>query len=901
MRTHIYVAIIGRWLRAARLGRPQRPPQGRASTRSPARARYIDDLSFPGLLHARTIRSTIPAGEIAGIRFDFDTARLHHRRLPRHPRPEHRRADRRRPAVPGRADDPPRRRADPAARARGSRARCSPPTCRSTTGATTPDLRSGSVDDVVQDDRDRQRRSRRRASRPPTSIVEGEYRTGHQEQLYIEPNGVIAVPGATAAITVYGSLQCPYYVHRALKVLLGLPDDKVRVVQTETGGGFGGKEEYPSMIAGHAALLALKSRPAGEARLRPRRGHARDDQAPSGDRPAPHRRHARRPADGDGHRRAPRRRRLRDAERRRAVARRDPRHRAVPLRPRPHPRPRDDDQHAAQRRVPRLRRAADAVRRRSAHGPHRRGSSGSIRCACARSTRCGPATRRPPASGSARDCSALQVLREAVEAHRLQAAPHARWPARNRGHRPVALLPRLRLHRRRRGEARVEGVARAHRARRAHPRRRAPRSARARARCTRRSWRTRSACRTTPSRSTPPTPARCPTAGRPSPRAPAWSSAGSCSAAPRRCASGSGALTPREYLRQHGPLVDHEGVRAAGRDRRGTTTATAATPTAATAGAATSSRSRSIRDTWQVTPIAFTTVHEIGKAIHPMLARGPDRRRHRAGPRLRAARGGRDARRPHGERQLTNYIIPTTLDTPPIDVVMLENPYQHGPFGAKGVGEMPIDGPAPAVVNALRHAGFDVRRDSGDAGTIMAASTRRHEDMSQCHVSERQAARDVDVASDEAAARRAARGLRAHRHQGRLRRRRVRRVHGAARRRAGELVPRARGAGRRRARDDDRGARRAPSAAARVRRARRRAVRHLHARDDHGGRRARAEADARRRCATGLAGNLCRCTGYAAIYRAIREAGDERRRPTCRTRTRSAQTGERANRWRCRD
>src|SRR5438093_1375703 len=54
-------------------------------------------------------------------------------------------------------------------------------------------------------------------------------------------------------------MQCPYYVHRALRVLLGLPADKVRVVQTETGGGFGGKEEYPSMIAGHAALLALKA------------------------------------------------------------------------------------------------------------------------------------------------------------------------------------------------------------------------------------------------------------------------------------------------------------------------------------------------------------------------------------------------------------------------------------------------------------------------------------------------------------------------------------------------------------------------------------------------------------------------------------------------------------------
>src|SRR5207249_4897124 len=90
-------------------------------------------------------------------------------------------------------------------------------------------------------------------------IVEGEYRTGHQEQLYIEPNGVIAVP-EHGGVTVYGSMQCPYYVHRALKVLLGFGDDKVRVVQTETGGGFGGKEEYPSMIAGHASLLALKAK-----------------------------------------------------------------------------------------------------------------------------------------------------------------------------------------------------------------------------------------------------------------------------------------------------------------------------------------------------------------------------------------------------------------------------------------------------------------------------------------------------------------------------------------------------------------------------------------------------------------------------------------------------------------
>jgi CO/xanthine dehydrogenase Mo-binding subunit len=90
-------------------------------------------------------------------------------------------------------------------------------------------------------------------------IVEGEYETGAQEQLYIEPQGMIARANTTEGVTVWGSLQCPYYVHKALKGIFCLPPERVRVVQTETGGGFGGKEEYPSMLAAHAALLALKS------------------------------------------------------------------------------------------------------------------------------------------------------------------------------------------------------------------------------------------------------------------------------------------------------------------------------------------------------------------------------------------------------------------------------------------------------------------------------------------------------------------------------------------------------------------------------------------------------------------------------------------------------------------
>jgi CO/xanthine dehydrogenase Mo-binding subunit len=90
-------------------------------------------------------------------------------------------------------------------------------------------------------------------------VVEGEYRTGAQEQLYIENNGVIAEYDPTAGVTVSGSMQCPYYLVHALELVFNLPAEKCRVIQTETGGAFGGKEDFPSVIGSHAALLAMKS------------------------------------------------------------------------------------------------------------------------------------------------------------------------------------------------------------------------------------------------------------------------------------------------------------------------------------------------------------------------------------------------------------------------------------------------------------------------------------------------------------------------------------------------------------------------------------------------------------------------------------------------------------------
>ena len=90
-------------------------------------------------------------------------------------------------------------------------------------------------------------------------ILTGEYHTGAQEQLYIENNGVIADWSEADGLTIRGSMQCPYYVHKALLRVFDLPAEKVRVIQAETGGAFGGKEDYPSLIAAHAGLLAKKA------------------------------------------------------------------------------------------------------------------------------------------------------------------------------------------------------------------------------------------------------------------------------------------------------------------------------------------------------------------------------------------------------------------------------------------------------------------------------------------------------------------------------------------------------------------------------------------------------------------------------------------------------------------
>lgn len=89
-------------------------------------------------------------------------------------------------------------------------------------------------------------------------VVEGVYETGSQEHVYLEPQGMMAYEDGDVLVVV-GSMQCPYYVLKALLYALAREERKVRVIQAPTGGGFGGKEEYPSHLALHTALLALKA------------------------------------------------------------------------------------------------------------------------------------------------------------------------------------------------------------------------------------------------------------------------------------------------------------------------------------------------------------------------------------------------------------------------------------------------------------------------------------------------------------------------------------------------------------------------------------------------------------------------------------------------------------------
>jgi CO/xanthine dehydrogenase Mo-binding subunit len=114
--------------------------------------------------------------------------------------------------------------------------------------------------------------------------------------------------------------------------------------------------------------------------------------------------------------------------------------------------------------------------------------------------------------------------------------------------------------------------------------------------------------------------------------------------------------------------------------------------------------------TFEIRVDDFVAVQEVGKVINPVLAGGQIEGgiAQAIGWALSEEVTWREGRMVNA--QMTNYIMPTSMDLPPIRVFFEERPYAHGPAGAKGIGELPMDGPAPAIVNAVAHAtGADLR------------------------------------------------------------------------------------------------------------------------------------------------------------------------------------------------
>jgi CO/xanthine dehydrogenase Mo-binding subunit len=555
-----------------------------------------------------------------------------------------------------------------------------------------------------------------RGFREADLVVEGEYRVGLQEQLYIETNGVIAVP-ENGGVTVYGSLQCPYYVHKALRVLLGLAPEKVRVVQTETGGGFGGKEEYPSMIAGHACLLALKAgRPvkivydrvedmlATTKRhpgvIRHRTGVTKDGRLTAMDIDVL--------LDGGAYVT------LSPVVLSRGVLHATGPYRCPDVRIRGRVTMTNTPPNGAFRGfgAPQTQFASEVHMERIAEAL----GMDPVRLREVNAFRPGDTTATGQKLG--RDCSALPVLREAVRRTDFK----RRRKELSGSDRGIGLA--LFFHGSGftgGGEVKLASKASLELT---------PDGARIRVASTEIGQGTRtmhaqivaetlgipysrvevSEADTDEVPDSGPTVASrtCMIVGR---------ILETCAEEMKRRLK---KMSPREYLEKHGPLlITKEYVKPA--ELTWSDETYRGDAYGAYGWGCDVAEVERNPDTFEVRPTRVTAVAEIGKAIHPVLAAGQIEggTAQGIGYALLEEVVMRDGRMANA--QLTNYTIPTTLDTPRIDTVILENGYAHGPFGAKGVGEMPIDGPAPAIVNAIRHMGIDMREIPATPERIMAA------------------------------------------------------------------------------------------------------------------------------------------------------------------------------------
>ncbi len=665
-------------------------------------ALYADDIVFPGMLFGRTIRSTIPRGRVKSIRLDFDTTGftiVDYRDVPG------------KNAVALIAEDQPflvedevRHMAEPIMLlAHADRERLNAANVVIDYEEETPlfdpelsdevfktiDIEKGDVTAALAGD--------------DLVLVEGTYRTGHQEHIYIEPNGVIAVPEG-AGVVIHGSMQCPFYVIKALRCLFG-EHPPLRVIQTETGGGFGGKEEYPSMIAGHAALLAIKS---GKP-VKIIYDRVEDMVATTKRHPAivKHRTAVTRDGrlvamdidvllDGGAYiTLSP------------TVLSRGCIHAAGPYR--------CDNIHIHGRAVftntppngafrgfgaPQTEFAVEVHMERIAE------ALGLDPVEVRRKNALRPGDTTATGQTLRDDCSALMVLDEAVRrtdflkkrdackgTNRAMGLSLFYHGAGFTGGGERTLKSRARLELTPTGVRIATGSTEIGQG-----------------------TRTMHAQIVTDALGIP---YEDVTVAQPDTALVADSgptvASRTCMVVGKileECAHEMrgklGALSPAEYYAQHGPLTVErmyeppDWITWDDQTYRGDAYATFGWGCDVI-------ELELDTDTYEVRPVKLTTVQEFGRPIHPALARGQIEGGTAQG--LGYALLERVVMRngAMANSTLTNYTIPTTLDMPVLDVVMMENPYPGGPFGAKGLGELPMDGPAPAVVNALRHLGLDVR------------------------------------------------------------------------------------------------------------------------------------------------------------------------------------------------
>jgi CO/xanthine dehydrogenase Mo-binding subunit len=694
------------------VGRNVRRKEGHAKVTGTAR--YVDDVRMPGMLHGRTVRAPIACGEIVAVKGDLGAPGLTSVSFR---------------DIPGRnlvsliAEDQPclaereiRHAEEPVIllahedRERLLAARVELD-CRARTPVLDPLASPRSFKDVLIEKGDLARGFAEAAL-----VLEGEYRAGHQEHVSIEPNGVIAWPEA-GGIAVLGSLQCPHYVQHALMTLLALPAEKVRVLQAETGGAFGGKEEYPSMIAGHAALLALKAR-------RPVKivyDRAEETAATTKRHPAIVRHRTGVAKDG--------RIVAQDIEvildagayvtlspvvlSRACIHAAGP-YRCANVRIRGRAMFTNTVPNGAFRGfgAPQTQFAGEAHMDRIAEAL----GADPVRLREMNALRPGDTT----ATGQRMhdDCAALDVLRAAVKRSGFQ-KKRKQWAGTGRGiglalfyhgagftgAGEVQLASKAALELTERGARILTGTTEMGQGQK---------TTHAQIVAEVLGW-PYEAIEVADVDT-----ARVPDSGPTVASRTCMIVGGILQACAREMKAKLGKLSPRDYLKRNGPLLierqyQHPTDIVWNDDTyRGDAYGTFGWGCEV-------AELELDPDTYEARLTKFTAVVEVGKAIHPIFVAGQVEGGAAQGigyALLEEAilREGRMA-----NASLTNYLIPTTVDTPPIDTVILERPYRHGPFGAKGVGELPMDGAAPAIVNALRHAGADVRSLPATPERIMEA------------------------------------------------------------------------------------------------------------------------------------------------------------------------------------